>query len=107
MKYLNIIITVCFMILFAVIFYNTEHLLTSEVPQMKGIDDNLLRKMLSDKFVFIVEVKENEYTKTAIGAAIGYVVKEICAFLLNLAKKLYRKISWTGQKKIEKPEELC
>jgi hypothetical protein len=98
MKYLNIIITVCFMIIFAVIFYNIEYLLTSPVPKPIGpgsISDLKSAPLGGDHFAFL-QVKENEYIKTGIGAAIGYVVKEICAFIFGLIKKI-----WTRRR------ELC
>lgn len=118
MKHLNIIITICFMIFFAGIFYSTDYNI-STITNQKEIEEKIFAKELSKRFQvgseFMIQIPtakidvipNNEYVKGGIGAAIGWVVKGICDFLWGTAKKLYRKISWIGQKKTNEPEELC
>jgi hypothetical protein len=89
MKWLNITITLCFMMVFAVIFYNTEYLLTTPPSQSIGPDSmtDLKSAPLGGNAFIFLQVKENEYIKGGIGAAIGWVVKSVCEFLFALLKK--------------------
>jgi len=98
MKYLNIIITVCFMVFFAAVFYSTDYNI-STITNQKEIEEKVFEKELSKRFQvgseFMIQIPKekfevvpnNEYVKGAIGAAIGWVIKGICDFIFGILKK--------------------
>ena len=82
MKHLNLIITIGFIVIFAVIFFNIENLLTTPAEPLLDYKS----KPLNKDFFMIQEVKENAYIKGGIGAVIGWAVKNICDFILGVVK---------------------
>jgi hypothetical protein len=97
-KVVNTIITVCFMIVFAAVFYSIDYNITTVINK-KEIEEQIFAKELSKRFQVgsemmiqipqekIEVISNNEYVKGAIGAAIGWVVKSICEFIFGLLKK--------------------
>lgn len=100
MKVLNSIITVCFITIFAgLFFFTSDNVMTDKMviaPAPVPSDPDLSESKQMEKRVPVAppmamvqedSLLKNEYTRGAIGAALGWVVKGICEFMLGLLKK--------------------
>jgi hypothetical protein len=99
-KIISLIITLSFICVFAIGFvYFIEPEIKIIKPKTgKSLDENYFglpppgdfKAVIPPRTSFI-QVQYNEYIKAVSGAAIGWVVKEICQFLFSNLKNLFRK----------------